>query len=65
VFEAFHRLSEQGTTIIIVTHDRELVKEVPKIFEFSDGVIGQTTIEAAARRRTQELQALRLAQIQS
>jgi putative ABC transport system ATP-binding protein len=65
VFEAFHRLSEQGTTVIIVTHDRELVKDVPKIFEFNDGVIGQTTIEAAARRRTQELQALRLAQIQS
>jgi putative ABC transport system ATP-binding protein len=62
VFDAFHRLSERGTTIVIVTHDRELVKDVPKIFEINDGVIGQTTLEAAARRRTQEVQALRLAQ---
>ena len=29
VFDAFHRLSERGTTVIIVTHDRELVKDVP------------------------------------
>lgn len=65
VFEAFHRLSDQGTTVIIVSHDRELVRDVPKIFEINDGLIGQTRLEAAARRRTQELQALRLTQIQN
>lgn len=60
VFETFHKLSERGTTVIIVTHDRELAREIPKVFEMTDGIIGQTTLEAAARRRTQELQALRL-----
>lgn len=59
VFNAFRRYSEQGTTVIIVTHDRELVKDVPKIIEINDGLVGHTTLEAAARRRTQELTALR------
>ncbi|MCL4876327.1 MAG: ABC transporter ATP-binding protein [Anaerolineae bacterium] len=63
VFDAFRRLSERGTTVIIVTHDRELVRDVPKVFEINDGLIGQTTLEAAARRRTQELQALRQMQV--
>jgi ABC-type lipoprotein export system ATPase subunit len=64
-FEAFQRLSEQGTTVIIVTHDRELVKDVPTIYEISDGLIGQTTLVAAARRRTQERAALQLARARS
>ena len=63
VFDAFHRLSERGTTVVIVTHDRELVRDVPKILEINDGLVGQTTLEAAARRRTQEFQALRMAQV--
>jgi hypothetical protein len=41
-----------------VTHDRELVKDVPTIYEISDGLIGQTALVAAARRRTQEREAL-------
>lgn len=63
VFDAFHALSKQGTTVIVVTHDRELVKSVPKIYEITDGVIGQTTLVAAARRRTHEMQALRQAAV--
>ncbi|RPI98283.1 MAG: ABC transporter ATP-binding protein [Chloroflexi bacterium] len=63
VFDAFRRLSEHGTTVIIVTHDRELVKDVPKVYEINDGLIGQTTLEAAARRRTQERMALRQSRI--
>ncbi len=59
VFNLFRELSESGTTVIIVTHDRELVKNVPKLFEISDGMIGETTLAAAAARRTQELRALR------
>lgn len=61
VFNAFKELADQGSTVIIVTHDRELVQGVPKLYELSDGTIGRTTLEAAARRRTQELQALRTA----
>jgi ABC-type lipoprotein export system ATPase subunit len=63
-FDAFRQLSEHGTTIIIVTHDRDLVKNVPKVYEITDGLIVQTTLEAAARRRTYELQALRQSHIQ-
>jgi len=59
VFELFQQLTDRGTTVIIVTHDRELVKSVPKIFELVDGTINQTTLAAAAARRTQELRATR------
>lgn len=61
VFQTFQKLADEGTTILIVTHDRELVQTVPKILELTDGLVGHTTLEAAAARRTQELQALRLA----
>ncbi len=59
VFSLFRELAEKGTTVLIVTHDRELVTHVPKIFELTDGMIGETTLAAAAARRTQELLALR------
>ncbi|MBI5959891.1 MAG: ABC transporter ATP-binding protein [Chloroflexi bacterium] len=57
VFELLQQLADRGTTVIIVTHDRELVRSVPKLLELRDGTIGETTLEAAARRRTQELRA--------
>ncbi|GAB4518565.1 MAG: ABC transporter ATP-binding protein [Anaerolineae bacterium] len=60
VFEIFGELAKRGSTILIVTHDRELVKSAPKVLELTDGLVGHTTLEAAAARRTQELQALRL-----
>lgn len=59
VFETFYEIAESGRTVVIVTHDRDLVKGVPKVLTLSDGVIEGTPVEAAARRRTQELQALR------
>jgi len=59
VFELFQQLADRGTTVIIVTHDRDLVRNVPKLFELRDGTIGETTLEAAARRRTAELRATR------
>jgi putative ABC transport system ATP-binding protein len=61
VFDMFTELSQLGTTVIVVTHDREMVNNVPKIMELVDGTIGETNLKAAAKRRTQELQALRLA----
>lgn len=63
VFDTFKSLADEGATIIIVTHDRELVKTIPKIYELTDGLINRTTLEAAAKRRTEELQALRLSQM--
>jgi len=59
VFEVFQELANEGSTILIVTHDRELVKQVPTIYELVDGTVNKTTLEAAAKRRTEELQALR------
>ncbi len=59
VFELFQQLADRGTTVVIVTHDRDLVRNVPKLFELRDGTIGETTLEAAARRRTAELRATR------
>ncbi|MEQ8677924.1 MAG: ABC transporter ATP-binding protein [Aggregatilineales bacterium] len=59
VFEIFEALAEAGATVLIITHDRELVQRVPKILELNDGMIGHTTLEAAAARRTQELTAIR------
>ena len=59
VFDLFRSLADRGTTVIMVTHDRELVKSVPKVLELVDGTIGETTLAAAAARRTQELRATR------
>ena len=60
VFEILQDLSSQGRTVLIVTHDRELVHSVPKNMLLSDGMVEATTLEAAARRRTQELKAAQL-----
>jgi putative ABC transport system ATP-binding protein len=60
VFEAFFELQELGHTVIIVTHDRDIVRDVPRTFSLVDGLLDATSLEAAARRRTQEIQALRL-----
>jgi len=59
VFDLLQQLADRGTTVLIVTHDRELVRNVPKLLELRDGTVGETTLEAAARRRTQELRATR------
>jgi ABC-type lipoprotein export system ATPase subunit len=59
VFNLFREMADQGTTVLIVTHDRDLVKSVPQMLELVDGTIGETTLAAAAARRTQELRALR------
>jgi putative ABC transport system ATP-binding protein len=60
VFETFYEMQEQGHTIIVVTHDRELVRDVPKVLTLQDGLIEASALEAAARRHTREEQALRL-----
>jgi putative ABC transport system ATP-binding protein len=60
VFETFYEMQEQGHTILIVTHDRELVRDVPKVLSLQDGLIEASALEAAARRRTREQQALRM-----
>jgi ABC-type lipoprotein export system ATPase subunit len=62
VFDTFYEMQEQGHTIIIVTHDRELVRDVPNVMALEDGLIEATSLEAAARRRTREQQAQRMSE---
>jgi putative ABC transport system ATP-binding protein len=39
VFDLFQRLVEQGKTLLMVTHDKELARRVPRIVEIIDGHI--------------------------
>ena len=41
IMQLFHTLNEQGTTIVIVTHDMEIAKQCSRIIEISDGKIVQ------------------------
>lgn len=40
VLEAFYELQEQGHTVIVVTHDRQVVRDVPTVLTLQDGLIG-------------------------
>jgi putative ABC transport system ATP-binding protein len=40
VFRVFQELANQGTTVIVTTYDREIVQNVPKVFELGDGKLG-------------------------
>jgi putative ABC transport system ATP-binding protein len=62
VFDTFYEMQEQGHTIIVVTHDREVVRDVPNVLTLEDGLIEASPVEAAARRRTREQQALRMSE---
>lgn len=37
VFELFHKLVAQGKTLLMVTHDLELARQVPRVIEIRDG----------------------------
>jgi ABC-type lipoprotein export system ATPase subunit len=63
VFETFFEMQEQGHTIIIVTHDREIVRDVPSVLHMKDGLIDGTVLDAAARRSTREHQAQRVSEL--
>jgi ABC-type lipoprotein export system ATPase subunit len=63
VFETFYELRDQGQTVVIVTHDREVVQDVPTVLRLSDGLVDSTSLEAAAKRQTREQQATRLADL--
>jgi putative ABC transport system ATP-binding protein len=39
VFDLFTRLVEQGKTLVMVTHDKELARRVPRVVEITDGKI--------------------------
>jgi putative ABC transport system ATP-binding protein len=39
VFDLFSELVSQGKTMLMVTHDKELAKRVPRVVEITDGRI--------------------------
>ncbi len=39
VFELFQKLADQGKTLIMVTHNKELARRVPRVVEIIDGKI--------------------------
>lgn len=39
VFDLFNNLISQGKTMLMVTHDKELAKQVPRVVEITDGKI--------------------------
>jgi len=47
VFEMFSRLVEQGKTVLMVTHDKDLARRAPRMVEITDGKI--TRDECLAR----------------
>jgi len=55
VFEEFQRLADQGSTILIVTHDRDLVQSVPRLLTLQDGYVEADTADHAGKTRTDEL----------
>ncbi len=63
VFETFYELQEQGQTVVIVTHDRDVVRDVPTVLTLSDGLVEATPLAAAAGRQSREKQARRIADL--
>ena len=63
VLDAFYELQEQGHTVMIVTHDRDVVQDVPTVLTLKDGLVEGTPLEAAARRQAREQQATRTAEL--
>ena len=39
VFDLFNRLVDEGKTMLMVTHDKELARRVPRVVEITDGKI--------------------------
>ena len=47
VFELFEELVRQGKTIVMVTHDRELAGQIPRVEEVRDGrIVGAGEVDA-------------------
>lgn len=53
IFALFEDLVANGTTIVMVTHDKELAGQVPKVVEVRDGqIIGETEVDERLVQRS-------------
>jgi ABC-type lipoprotein export system ATPase subunit len=52
VFDILRELAEGGTTALVVSYDRELMTDVPKLFELHNSTIQSTALNGAASHRT-------------
>ncbi|OQY44560.1 MAG: ABC transporter ATP-binding protein [Anaerolineaceae bacterium 4572_78] len=41
IFDLFIKLTEQGKTFVMVTHDKDLAKLIPRVVEINDGIISR------------------------
>ena len=48
VFRLFNDLIEQGKTLLMVTHDKELARQVPRTIEIIDGNITRDEFAGSA-----------------
>lgn len=39
VMRIFHRLHDEGNTIVLITHDREIAKEAQRLIHIKDGIV--------------------------
>lgn len=62
VYSILRELADEGKTVLVVTYDRELVRDVPLLYELRDKSIRQVTAEELAQRSTQERDAITVGQ---
>jgi putative ABC transport system ATP-binding protein len=56
VMDLFHKLNEEGKTILLITHSQELAGETQRIISISDGSItGERTVEHSAPAKEGEI----------
>lgn len=48
VMRIFHRLHEEGNTIVLITHDREIAREAQRLIHIKDGLVREGDENALA-----------------
>jgi putative ABC transport system ATP-binding protein len=64
IFELFLKFVDQGKTLLMVTHDSNLVKRIPRIVEIRDGIIYCDSIAAPDLFTGSPIEAMRVEQSQ-